>query len=50
MTAARLYSALLLALGTSLAHSPAQSSSRPIFRIETNEFWLSLHQFLYVLG
>jgi hypothetical protein len=28
----------------------AQSSATPIFRFETNELWLNLHHFLYVLG
>src|SRR6187200_1776074 len=34
-------------LGT-LGH--AQSASPAIFRITTDEFWLNLHHFLYVLG
>ena len=28
----------------------ASTSSAPIFRITTDEFWLNLHHFLYVLG
>src|SRR5262245_50876807 len=28
----------------------AQVSQPPIFRLESNEFWLNLHSYLYVLG
>ena len=30
--------------------SAAQAAAPPIFRITTDEFWLNLHHFLYVLG
>src|SRR5687768_7532999 len=50
--------ALLLASFPSAASSAAASGrqatqclpSEPIFVFETNEFWLNLHHFLYVLG
>ena len=33
------------------ASAPAiQTASPPIFRFNTDEFWLNLHHFLYVLG
>ena len=35
-------------LGT-LGHAQS-TTSPPIFRITTDEFWLNLHHFLYVLG
>jgi hypothetical protein len=33
-----------------LGLAPAQRGGSPIFTFETNEFWLNLHHFLYVLG
>jgi hypothetical protein len=44
--AARALVAMLLA---SMA-APAIAASPPIFRFESEEFWLNLHTFLYVLG
>lgn len=38
---------LLLSLLLMAAHTPQPS---PIFRFESNEFWLNLHHYLYVLG
>lgn len=34
----------------SAANSANTANSAPIFRFETDEFWLNLHHFLYVLG
>lgn len=36
--------------GPARAAQPQPASPAPIFRIETDEFWLNLHHFLYVLG
>jgi hypothetical protein len=48
---------VLLTLSAGLADSPAAAGFAPaqspvsaIFRIETDQFWLNLHHFLYVLG
>jgi len=41
---------LLVAAQLSLIAQGQESRSTPIFKFETNEFWLNLHHFLYVLG
>ena len=46
--AALIATALATAAPPTVASQPAPSS--PLFRIETGEFWLNLHHFLYVLG
>ena len=39
----------LVAAGVTLPAAPAAAQS-PIFKFESDEFWLNLHKFLYVLG
>jgi hypothetical protein len=43
-------SAMLLLLLAWLSAAPAAQPTSPIFRFESNEFWLNLHHYLYVLG
>ena len=40
---------LTLALGGAQS-APSHAQEAPIFRMETGEFWVNLHHFLYVLG
>jgi hypothetical protein len=42
--------ALALVFAPAAAAQDSPRSEPPIFRIQTNEFWLNLHNFLYVLG
>ena len=42
--------AFSVVLAPALAAQDAPGHNAPIFRIETDEFWLNLHNFLYVLG
>ncbi len=50
----RLLMCAVCMLAATVAHaqttSAAQAGAPPIFRITTDEFWLNLHHFLYVLG
>jgi hypothetical protein len=48
MKAATVVAGLVLALQA--AFPLDQAPAPPIFRVSTNEFWLNLHHFLYVLG
>ena len=41
--------AIVIAHGAAFGDTPA-SEPRPIFRFETDGFWLNLHHYLYVLG
>lgn len=41
--------ALVLGL-SAVGHAAQQPDTKPIFRPETDEFWLNLHHFMYVLG
>jgi len=41
---------LLLLIMTLAGSAAVQAQPAPIFRFETDEFWLNLHHFLYVLG
>lgn len=47
---ARTIAALFLAGWILSAALPAAAQNAAIFKIETDEFWLNLHHFLYVLG
>jgi hypothetical protein len=40
----------LLAAATGTIHAARHAPPSPIFRFDTDDFWLDLHQFLYVLG
>jgi hypothetical protein len=42
--------AVVLVTACLLVFPAPQTSSTAIFAIKTNEFWLNLHSFLYVLG
>ncbi len=47
----RIYAAaLVLALVAPARADQPPNSPSPIFRFQTDEFWLNLHHFLYVLG
>ena len=46
----RVLIAILLLLSTCVVVVPAAKPSNPIFIFHTDEFWLNLHHFLYVLG
>src|SRR5687768_15841103 len=41
---------LAAATGTGRVQAQSPASATPIFRFETDELWLNLHHFLYVLG
>ena len=42
--------AIVLIVGAVTIPSTPAHAQAPIFRFETDEFWLNLHKFLYVLG
>ena len=46
----RLLMCAVCMLAATVAHAQTTSAAPPIFRITTDEFWLNLHHFLYVLG
>jgi hypothetical protein len=39
-----------VAVATLILSLAAQAADRPTFDLRTDEFWLNLHKFLYVLG